>query len=261
MKNERAPTTALCTFTANAIYVRGRNLVDDLLGRIDFTQMLFLDIFGRLPTSAEKNILDAVLVTSMEHGFSPSAIATRMVYTSAPEALQGAVAAGLLGAGSTVFGAMEEAAELLRRLCNTAGSLGEAAHLEAQAYKQAHRALPGFGHPHHKPDDPRVAKLFSIALAQGVDGRHINALKRFSTAVDVVYGRHITINAAGAIAAVLCEIGVPTRLMRGIPLVARAAGLVAHICEEMRNPAMWTMMKAADEAVPYVPEQFEGRTE
>lgn len=244
-------STALCTYTNEAIFLRDKSLVDDLIGKVDFTEGMYFLIFGRMPTKAQRRILDAVLVTLMEHGMTPSAIAARMVYGSGPEALQAGVAAGLLAVASQFVGTMELAAKLLREIVADEGGMEAAARRIAEAHRREKRPMPGFGHHLHKPDDPRTPKLLALAEAEGVEGRHIRALRALAAEVDRASGRHITINATGAIAAVLSEIGVEPAIMRGFALISRAAGLVAHIREEQQNPAMRTIWDAAEDAVPY----------
>jgi len=245
------PTTRLCTHSDDALYVRDRNLVEELMGRVTFTEMMFFHILGRAPSPGETAILDAVLVTLMEHGLTPSAIATRLVYHSSPEALQAGVAAGLLAVGSQFVGTIENAAQLLARLVADPAGVAAAARREVEATQREGRALPGFGHHLHKPDDPRSPKLFQIARANGVKGAHIDAIETLSTIVDQVHGKHLTINATGAVAAVLLEIGVAPEIMRGFAVIARAAGLVAHVAEEQTAPAARTIWDAAEQAVPY----------
>jgi len=254
MSDKPPPATRISTYTTHAIYVRDKDLVEDLIGKLGFTEMTFFQILGRMPTGSETAILDAVLVTLMEHGLTPSTISARLIYDSAPEALQGAVAGGLLAVGGQFVGTMEGAAQLLERIVDEADNGGgvEAAALRlAEEHRAARQAIPGFGHPLHKPDDPRSPKLLALARGHGVEGRYLAALEALSAAVDEVYGKHITINATGAIAAVLLEIGVPWRLMRGFAVISRAAGLVGHIFEEQQRPAarrMWTLVV---DGVPY----------
>lgn len=251
MARAKPPATRIARHTDAAIFVRGRNLVDELIGRIGFTEMIFLQLMGRAPDPAQVRVLDAVLVTLMEHGMTPSAISARLTYMSAPEALQGAVAAGLLGVGGQFVGTIEQAAALIERV-RAAGADAEA---EAAAIAGDHRArraaVPGFGHHLHRPDDPRSPRLFAVAAEAGVAGDHIAALRRLAAAVDAAWGRHITINATGAVAAVLGEIGVPVEIMRGIALISRAAGLVGHLREEQQDPAGRVLWDAAAAAVPY----------
>lgn len=251
MTEPTAPGTAICRHGADAIHVRGRDLVEELIGELTFTEMSYLQVTGRMPTPAQTAILDAVLVTLMEHGLTPSAISARLIYDSAPEALQSAVAGGLLAVGSTFVGTMEGAARLLQEIVDDEAGVAAAARRVAEAHRAAKRPLPGFGHPIHKPDDPRTPKLIALAEAQGVEGRYIAALKALSVAVDEVYGRHITVNATGAIAALLAEIGLPWQVMRGFAVISRAAGLVGHILEEQQRPTARRIWQSAEEAVPY----------
>jgi citrate synthase len=253
-QSAKPPATRIARHTPDAIFVRGANLVDELIGKLSFTEMMYFQLMGERPSPAQTRILDAVLVTLMEHGLTPSVIAARMVYDSSPEALQSGVAAGLLAVGSTFVGTMEGCARLLDEVL--AAPEGDAA-LRARAIAERHRAaktpLPGFGHPIHKPDDPRSPRLLALAEEAGVPGRHIRALRTLAAQVDAVYGRHITINATGAIAALLGEIGIPQPVMRGIAVVSRAAGLVGHIREEQLDPAARRIWEMVEERVPYKP--------
>jgi citrate synthase len=254
MAERKHPTTHIAHHTPEAIYVRGTDLVNDLIGKVSFTQMMFFQITGRQATPAQVALLDAVLVTLMEHGLTPSAIATRLIYVSAPEALQSAVAAGLLGVGSTFIGTMEQASLLIEEIL-AAGDTASCARAIATRHREHKLPLPGFGHPLHKPDDPRSARLLALCEQHGTPGRHVQALRTLSRVVDEVYGRHITINATGAIAAVLGEIGFPREVARGVAVVSRAAGLVGHILEERREPAGRYIWEMAEREVPYAPEK------
>ena len=251
------PTTRLCTHSTDAITVRGADLVDELIGEVTFTEMTYFAITGRRPTRAQTRILDAVLVTLMEHGLTPSAIATRMIYGSTPESLQAGVSAGLLAVGSVFVGTMEGCAGLIERIL--AAPDGEATAREiADEYRSARKPIPGFGHHMHKPDDPRTPKLFALAESEGVPGDHIAALRTLSAAVDERFGKHITVNATGAIGALLGEIEIPTAIMRGIAVISRSAGLVAHIAEEQQTPSMRYMWDLVEENVPYEAESHSG---
>ena len=248
-----APTTRLATHSNEELYYRDDGLVADLMGKVSFTEMMFRHIMGRTPKAGEVVILDAVLVTLMEHGLTPSAIATRLTYHSAPEALQAAVSAGLLNVGSQFVGTMENAAMLLTRLLGDPENFEANARAEIRACRAEKRALPGFGHHLHKPDDPRSERLFQIAIEDGgVAGTYIDALKRFSMLVDDELGRHLTINATGAVAAVLLEIGVAPEIMRGFAVISRAAGLVAHIREEQTTPTARHIWDTVEDTIPYV---------
>jgi citrate synthase len=245
------PATRIARHTAEAIYVRGASLVDDLIGKLTFTEMMYFQMMGERPTPARAKILDAVLVTLMEHGITPSTIVSRLIYDSCPEAVQAAVAAGLLGVGSTFIGTMEGCAANLDEIL--AAPEGEAARAKAiaQRVRAAKQPIPGFGHPHHKPDDPRSPRLLAVAEEAGVPGRHIRALRLLATEVDAAWGRHLTINATGAVAALLGEIGIPREVMRGVAVVSRAAGLVGHIREEQTDPSARSIWDAAASRIPY----------
>jgi citrate synthase len=247
-REPKAPHTTLCHYTTQAVYYRDDDLVGDLLGQAGFVDVFMKQTFGRVPTAAERRIVDAVLVTLMEHGMTPSAIATRMVYASSPENLQAGVAAGLLAVASRFVGTMEPAAGLLERIV-AAGANGAAeARNIARDFRARREPVPGFGHHLHRPDDPRAIALLKLAREVGTHGPRCEALERLAAEVDAAAERHITINATGAVAAVLGDIGVPAGLMRGFAVLSRAAGLIAHIAEEQRTPSgrfIWDLVDGA----------------
>lgn len=245
------PTTRLCTHTLTSLHYGGADLVQDLLGRKTFTEVMLMQILGREPRPVDLRIADLVLIVLMEHGLTPSAIATRLVYMSAPENLQGAVSAGLLAVGSSFVGTMENCSQLLDRIATAADPEAEALAI-AQQHRERQQAMPGFGHHLHKPVDPRAYKLLDLAAAEpDLPGHCIRALQALSRAVDAVAGRAITVNATGAVAALLGEIGVPTAVMRGFAVVSRAAGLVAHIVEEQQSPSGRFIWETVEQAIPY----------
>lgn len=254
MSEQKRPETKISTYSNDAIYVRDKSLVDDLIGKLTFTEMAFFHIMQRMPSKAETAILDAALVTLMEHGLTPSAIATRMIYMSSPESMQAAVAAGLMGVGTVFVGTMEGCARLLDEMVAADDGLEDAAARIVADARRQRRPIPGFGHHLHKPDDPRSARLLALAEEQGVPGRHIRAIRVLSAAIDQAYGKHITINATGAIAAILSEIGVPWNIMRGFAIVSRSAGLVGHIREEAESPAARYIWDMAEHEIPYTGE-------
>lgn len=246
------PETRLCAHHLTGMYYRDADLVDDLIGEKTFVQVLFSQIMGREARPVDLRIVDAVLITLMEHGLTPSAIATRLIYMSAPENLQGAVAAGLMAVGSQFVGTMENCSRLLDRI-KQAGDPQAEARAIAEEYRASKRALPGFGHHLHKPDDPRAVKLLAVAEAEpDLDQACVRTLRQLAAAVDAAYGRHITINATGAVAALLGDIGVPTDLMRGFAVISRAAGLVSHVAEEQQSPSGRFIWETIDHAIPYV---------
>lgn len=236
-KETVAPRTKLCHYTTQAVYYGDDDLVRDLIGRASFVDVFMKQTFGHMPTAAQRRIVEAVLVTLMEHGMTPSAIATRMIYASSPENLQAGVAAGLLAVASRFIGTMEPAAGLLDRIVAAGADGANEARRIATDYRARREAMPGFGHHLHRPDDPRAIALLALAREVGTYGSRCEALAQLAAEVDAAAGRHITINATGAIAAVLGDIGIPARLMRGFAVLSRAAGLIAHIAEEQREPS------------------------
>ena len=243
-------TTSIATHTNEDIFIRDRSLCRELIGKLSFTEMTMFQMLGQVPTPAQAALVDACLVTLMEHGMTPSAQAARLAYSSAREAMQGAVAAGLACVGSTFVGTMEGAAALISRMLDSDDLKAEATRI-AEEHRAERKPLPGFGHHMHKPDDPRSIRLFELAREHGTAGAHQEALQTLSGAVDAVYGKHITINATGAVAAVLGDCGVPAEIMRGFALISRCAGLVGHIREEQVKPAMRVIWESAEHAVPY----------
>lgn len=243
-------TTKIATHDAKDITVRGKSLCQDLIGKVSFTEMTYFQVTGRTPTPGHVAVLDACLVTLTEHGLTPSVLASRLVASSAPEAIQSAVAAGLLAVGSVFVGTVEGAAALVARIA-ASPKIEDEAMVVATEHKSAKRPLPGFGHPEHKPDDPRPPVIFAVMKEHGVSMQNVEALQALGRAVDATYGKHITINATGAVAAALLDIGIPPEIMRGFAVLARCAGLVGHILEEMRDPTMRTIWETAEKAIPY----------
>jgi citrate synthase len=251
MKLPETQTTSIATSTREDVFIRDKSLCNELIGKLTFTEMLFFGILGRTPTSAQTKVVDACLVTLMEHGLTPSAIATRLVYTSAPEAMQGAVAAGLGGVGSLFVGTMDGCGKLLERMLRTDKRPEQEAIQIAEEHLRDRTPLPGFGHPQHKPDDPRSLRLLELADAEGIAGQHVRAIRALSAAIDAVYGKHITLNATGAITALLADCSVPYEILRGFAVIARSAGLVAHIREEQEKPAMRAIWESAEKTIAY----------
>jgi citrate synthase len=225
---------------ANSITVRGLDLATELMGRISFGEMTFLLSAGRQPTQGEARLFDAVLVSLAEHGLTPSVLSARLTYTGAPESLQGAVAAGLLGAGSVFLGPVGDTAVFLAELVARAGGDEDALRRsvrEAVATAVAEeRRVPGLGHPIHRETDPRTPRLYEIAEECELLGPHMRALEIVSAEFAAATHRKLPINGAGAAGAALVDLGFDPKITRGFALVARAAGLVAHLAEEGRNP-------------------------
>ena len=244
-------TTSIAFSTPDDVFIRDKSLCHELIGKLTFTEMLHFGILGRMPTPAQTKLIDACLVTLMEHGLTPSALATRLIYSSAAEAMQAAVAAGLLAVGSRFVGTTEGCGSLLSRIIAAGAAPDvEAAKIVAE-FRASRTAIPGFGHPFHKPDDPRSIRLLALAREEGIAGAHIAAVEALSRAIDASFGKHITLNATGAVAAVLGDCGVPSEILRGFALIARCAGLVGHVHEEQKKPAMRVIWETAEQAVPY----------
>ncbi|MBY0095696.1 citryl-CoA lyase [Mesobacillus maritimus] len=224
--------------TREQLHVHGYNLADDLIGNITLADMLFLGVKHRKPTEAESKMLNATLIAICEHGFTPSSLSSRLTYLGAPEAIQAAVAAGLLGAGSVYFGAMEYVAEMLQKTYQKHGneySTEELAGLVIQERKEQGLQLPGFGHHIHKPVDPRTPKLFAIAEELGFLNKHSQLLIEMHKQFCEQKGKEITLNVTGAIGAILSDMEIDYRLVKSFAVAARAVGLVGHIAEEIET--------------------------
>ncbi|HMM71081.1 MAG TPA: citryl-CoA lyase [Rhodocyclaceae bacterium] len=221
------------------IVVRGRDLCEDLLGKINLGDMAWLEMFGRMPTPQESILFNAVSVTLVEHGLTPSALASRITYMGAPEGIQGAVAAGLLGLGTVFVGTTEGSARLLQEALPDPKAnvdLAELARTIVADWHGRRAIIPGIGHPVHKPIDPRTPRLFQIAKETGFHGRYIELMQQVQKEAERVYKKELPINATGAIGACCSEMGITWKVCRGIGVFARAIGLVGHIMEEMKNP-------------------------
>jgi citrate synthase len=247
-------SSAISTSNAETILVRGRDLAGELVGSINFTDHFWLLVTGTLPSEAQRRVLDSTLVAIAEHGLVPSVQASRMTLAAAPESLQGAVAAGLLGCGSVVLGSSEAAghflAEIAKRSAQAAGL--EAAISEVvREYRQEKRAIPGYGHPLHKGFDPRARRLIEVATQVGLIGRHVDIAITVEKLLPELVGRPLMMNVSGAIPAVLLDAGFPLLALKGVPLLARTAGLVAHLLEEQQRGIGFVMSHAAAQAIDY----------
>jgi len=225
--------------TADRIVVRGHDLAGELLGKASLGDVAFLELKGRLPTQQESVVFNAITVTLVEHGMTPSAIAARLTYYGAPESLQGAVAAGLLGMGDRFGGSAEAAARMLQDALGEAAPRADLRPLATaivSRHRESKQPIPGLGHPVHKPVDPRTPKLFAIAAENGLSGRYVELMQLVGDEATREFGRPLPVNATGAIGAIASELGIPWRVCRGLAVMARAIGLVAHLQEEMEEP-------------------------
>jgi citrate synthase len=251
-KPAQSKSTRIAGYNADQITVRGKDLVNELMGKVSFSEMMLLQLTGRPPSRMQATILDAVLVTIMEHGLVPSAIVTRLTHYGAPESIQGAIAAGLLGVGDRFAGTAGECATVLEPLA-TASRLkrGSLARDTVKSYRKRERPIPGFGHTVHREIDPRVTQLLKIVKAAGAKGDYLRALAALETAVEKVVGKNLVTNVSAAIAVALGEAGVPAKAVRGIVLTARCAGLAGHVYEESQSPVGAAMWNAVTNAVTY----------
>lgn len=232
---DAARVPPISTTLEEDIEVRGQRLARDLIGQVDFTAMFLLDLDGELPSPAKKRVVDSVLVALMEHGTTPSSLTTRLVLDGAPESLQGAVAAGLLATGSRFLGTIDRVAASVQQV-SPAAALDPAAAAEVRRLLDAGEPVPGVGHNLHATLDPRVERLLAIASEEGLGGRNVEALHALHRAAREATGRPLVLNAAGAIGAILSDLGYAPGQVRGFALVARCAGLFAHAVDEMRQP-------------------------
>ena len=231
------------------IEVRGRDLAGDLMGRFSFTEYFHLLLTGDEPTEEQRFFLDLLLVAIAEHGMMPTNVAARMTLAADPRSLQGAVAAGVLGAGPVVLGTAEECARLL---AGAVASRRDPAEI-ARALHAAGEKVPGFGHPVHRPVDPRAERILELANERGVSGRHVDLARRLRDAVTETWGRPLTMNVSLPIAAVMLDLGYDASAVKAVPILARTASLLAHLAEERERPLGGRLARAAEEAVEYDP--------
>jgi len=211
------------------------------MGRLGFTEYFHLLLTGREPTEDERFFLDLVLVAIAEHGLMPSNIAARKTLAGDPGSLQGAVAAGILGAGPVILGATEECALLLRE------AQARSAVEVVRALHDAGNRVPGFGHPLHEPVDPRAERIFALADERGISGPYVVLARELRIAVEDTWGKPLTLNVSLAIAAVLLDLGYPPFVAKAVPILARTASLLAHLREEREHPIGLTLAARAIE--------------
>ena len=246
-----AATTAISAARPDQVTVRGRNLAD-LMGKTSFTEFFFLLVTGRLPSEDQRFFLDLSLIAIAEHGLTPSVQAARMTFAADPAALQGAVAAGVLGCGTVILGAADLCRKLLDEVLgslDSRASLHEAARAVARDYREARKPIPGYGHPLHKPLDPRAQRMIALARERGTAGRSVEAATRLTDAVAEAWGKPLPMNVSMAIAATLRDLDVPAAVIRGIPILARTAGLIAHLGEEAEVPIGFLLAAKGEEAI------------
>ena len=248
------PVSHISRAYSDRVEVRGRDLCGEVMGRLSFTEYFHLLLTGREPTDDQRFFLDLLLIAIAEHGMMPSNVAARMTLAADPGSLQGAVAAGILGCGPVILGTSEECARLLEQAQGEVAAGGVAEQVAQGIARTVHasgRRMPGFGHPIHRPIDPRAERILELADARGVSGSHLLLARSFREAVAKAWGKPLTMNVAMPIAAVMLDLGFSAATVKAVPILARTAGLLAHLAEERKHPAGFFMAANAEQAVDY----------
>jgi citrate synthase len=241
--DQQSPISHISQAYPDRVEVRGRDLAGELIGHISFTHYFHLLLTGEDPTEDQLLFLDALLVAIAEHGMMPTNVAARMTLAADPGSLQGAVAAGILGCGPVLLGTAEVCAQLL--------SEGGDPIQIAREYQARKARLPGFGHPLHRPVDPRAERILELADERGVSAQHTTMARELRDAAAEVWGKPLVMNVSMPIAAVMLDLGFPAGAVKAIPILARTASLLAHLAEEQQHPLGFLMASYAEEAITY----------
>ncbi|MFB6096070.1 MAG: citryl-CoA lyase [Haloferacaceae archaeon] len=244
--------TSISTYDETSVELAGLDLTEEVMGELDFASVTYLLVTGERPTPGERTVLNGMLTSLIAHGVTPHAITTRLTLLTAPESIQGAVAAGLLGTGRRFLGSMEDTSRALARVTDPDGDLDDPDGLAAE-YVASGRPFPGIGHPHHDPVDPRAQRLFDLADEHDVAGENVAALRAVQARLESETGASLPINVTGAIGAISADMGMPPRAARGIAMLSRAAGLIAEALEEERNPQAMGYWELIQEQTEYSP--------
>lgn len=235
--------TGLGTSDADNIFLLGNDLAKDMMGKVGFGELAFWLATKKRPSAGQVRLFEAVLVSLADHGFTPTAIAARLTYYSAPDSLQGAIAAGLLGGGSRFLGVTEDTGKFLNQRLKgidtskfTDQDFQDLARKIVTEENDAKRRIPGLGHPVHKQGDPRTPVIFEIAKDEAVFGPHLSLFQAIGEVHGEILGKTLPLNGAGVGGAALADLGLPVDLLRGFALLARTAGLIGHLAEERENP-------------------------
>jgi citrate synthase len=250
------PVSRISQAHPDRVEVRGRDLTGELMGSLTFTEYFHLLLTGEVPTDDQRFFLDLLLVAIAEHGMMPTNVAARMTLAADPRSLQGAVAAGILGCGPVLLGTAEECARLLvsaQQRVENGLSVEDAAREAVEEVRAAGAKLPGFGHPVHRPLDPRAERILALAEERGVAGPHVALARALRDAAAAAWDRPLTMNVSMPIAAVMLDLGFPAAVVKAIPNLARTASLLAHLAEEQSEPIGFGMAAAAEDAVSYRP--------
>ena len=271
-RNESVPQypTALGASSLDSITLLGRDLARDVMGEVGFGELAFWLATQRRPTPGETRVFEAVLAALADHGFTPTAIVTRLTYLSAPDSVQGALAAGLLGGGSRFLGVTEDCGLFLHGVLESLAGppptddegWDELALGTVRARRAAGEFVPGLGHHVHKQGDPRTARLFEIATEEGLSGPHLSLFAAIGRVHPRVLGRTLPLNGAGVCGAALADLGLPLELLRGFALLARTAGLIGQLAEELRRPVANEIFLSVDRNTrPVPPEPYQPPTD
>jgi citrate synthase len=256
--------TSIGSSDESTIHLLGKDLAADLIGKVGFGELAFWLVAMRRPTPGEVRVFESVLVALADHGLTPTVIAARLTLTGAPESVQGAVAAGLLGGGSRFLGVTEDAGRFLETalaahlsgggaLPSTDDGWDDVARTAVRAEQTSGRRIPGLGHPVHKTGDPRTPALLRIAEEEGLRGPNLRLFEAVGRVHPEVLGRTLPLNGAGVCGAALCDLGFRADILRGFALLARTAGLVGQLAEEMRDPIGPAIYADVERATAYDP--------
>jgi len=251
-----SPVSHISQAYPDRVEVRGRDLTEDVMGRLSFTEYFHLLLTGREATADQSYFLDLLLTSIAEHGMMPTNVAARMTLAADPGSLQGAVAAGILGAGPVIVGTSEECARLLEEAQEKVAAGADSAAVAVEIADAIHAAggkVPGFGHPVHRPLDPRAERILAVSDERGVSGPHVLLARALRDAVVETWGKPLTMNVSLPIAAVMLDLGYATAHVKAVPILARTAGLLAHLAEEQENPIGFLLASGAEEAIEYEP--------
>jgi citrate synthase len=254
MGDKGVGASAIAKASLTTIRVRGHDLCDDLMGKVDFSSFFFMHLTGEMPNENQLFFLNTLLVALAEHGLTPSAQAARMTLQAGPEAMQGAVAAGILGCGSVILGSADIAgqfqAEGVRRVAAGEDRAAVAREM-VQEVRDQKKFLPGFGHPIHKNGDPRAIRVLELADERGAAGEHVAFLHACSAVADEIYGRHMVMNINAPLPAILLDLDFPPAALKGISILCRTAGLIGHCVEELERPIGFRLAHLGDQGTAY----------
>ena len=249
--------TAITKVEPNKLLLRGYR-IDELMGNISFSQAVFLAIKGELPTEKEARLIDAMLVSSIDHGVTPPSCLSARTIASTGAPLNAALAGGVLSISRHHGGAIEDSMKVLqaavRRKKDTNKTANEVAIVLLKEFKEKNRRFPGFGHRIHTKD-PRTIRLFQLASDLGIAGEHVEMAKAIEDAIKQESGKALPTNVDGALAAVLCEMNFPPELANGFFILARIPGLIAHVYEEQTRMKPMRHINSKDHEYDGVPER------